>query len=100
VKLPQLGFRIGVVETLHRLPVAVRCESFEPVVADPDHRRIMGRKFRKLRLESGQFPQQPVVVVVGNLRLGLPVVKLGVACDLGTEFSDASLGGCSFHRGN
>jgi hypothetical protein len=98
VKLAQFGLGIGVVETLHRLPVPVGFESLRPIIAHSFGRRLAARKLRKLRLEIRQGAFQLIVIKITDLRLRLPMIQFIVLRHFGTKFGDFLLRGFRSHR--
>ena len=92
VECPRARLVVGVVEAEHRREVLDRLESFDRPAGDALGRRVGRDEIGMLRLEPLELVQQPIELLVGDLRVVVDVVALFVVADVVAKLSDAGEG--------
>ena len=98
VERPQLLVVVGVVEAEHRREVLDGLEALDRTAGHALRRRIGGDEIGMLGLEPLELVQQPIELLVGDLRVVVDVVALFVMPDRVTQLADALFGRLSCGR--
>ena len=89
IKIRDLFFRIGVVETQHRDAMRDLAECFQRLIADLLRRRIRRRQLRELLFEILQLAVKRVVLAIADRRRRLLVIAAVMSLDLAPQMRDS-----------